>query len=146
MDKIFSILQVVLSSSEKVSLTIEQMNDGELQVIVAPELKEMPDDLSDKKMQLRAALGMPLVIKDKAETLDNDFLTLLSNYASKRNNISNTQATLAALDKVTEEGENAVKKSRDKSDTSKKTPKAAESGVPKPAPKSEKIVDQKNLF
>jgi len=98
---LFQSLSAALNTADSLNFSITPASDGRLRVVITPLLNgEAPTD--GDAAEIRAALSLPLVITDTAESLDESFCDLLRDYASRRAGLSAITASLDAISKATE--------------------------------------------
>ena len=120
MTPFFTTLSAALATTDQIQMSVSAVDEDTLRVILTPKVEgDLPDG---KDADLRAALSLPLVITEKAETLDERFPDMLREYATQR---ASLQQSLDALDALKQANAKAGKQ-KAKAEA-KSAPAAAES-------------------
>lgn len=115
---------------ESVNFTVRRRK-RQLEVLVAPKLKDAPEKLDDADAQFRGALALPLRVCDDAATLDAQFFDQLTEYAQARADLA---AECHALDELREAARQAkAATKRASQDARSKKANEQKSGSPRPS-------------
>jgi len=131
MSEFFQTLQRAMRDKESFSFTVTREGD-QLKLVCQPLLGKLDDDFDedekDDGAQLRAALAMPILLRDAPAALDESFGGKFQRFQEARAPIAS--AFEATLETIKEAGKRATAKSTGKAATKASTPPAA---PPKPA-------------
>jgi len=97
MTTLFQAVERVLADGESLKITLARHANG-LKLAVQPILVKEPEDASEDIQRIRAGLAMPLMMQGNATQLDEQFLSILTQYADARQEThTNLDALLSTL-------------------------------------------------